>query len=82
MFLPFPPCPPQGMGAPPSREGPQSHVLPPPLGQACSRAASQTSPCIQEAQTCTSSRSPPHIYGASLDFILMGEDPGGVTGLT
>ena len=33
-------------------------------------------------QTCKSSRSPPHIYGASLDFILMGENPGGVTGLT
>lgn len=33
-------------------------------------------------QTCKSSCSPPHIYGASLDFILMGENPGGVTGLT
>lgn len=82
MFLPFPPCPPQGMDAPPSREGQQSHVLPPPLGQGCSKTASQTSPCIQEAQTCKSSRSPPHIYGASLNFILMGENPGGVTGLT
>ena len=51
MFLPFPPCPPQGMDAPPSREGQQSHVLPPPLGRASSRAASQAGPCIQEAQT-------------------------------
>lgn len=83
MILPFPPCPPQGMDTPPSRQGQQSQCsllhwdrFPPeqPLRQA---PASR-----RPRQTCKSSHSPPHTYGASLDFILMGENPGGVTGLT
>lgn len=61
-------CPLQGRAA-------VTRVLPPLLGQASSRTAFQTSPCIHEAdrQTLKSSHSPPPIHRVSLDFTLMGE---------
>lgn len=80
MFLPSLPCPLQRTDAPHPGKA-RSHACAPfSPGQAGSRAASQTSPCIQaaESQTLKSSHSPSHMCIAYMTLPSWGESRWGL----